>query len=308
MRRPLRAGDVVHVRSAVEVLASLDAEGRLDGLPFMPEMTAHCGRMFRVRRRADVTCVEGHGLRKLRRTVFLEDLRCDGAAHDGCQRDCLTFWKEAWLRPAGVSAALADPLAERRALERLRALPTRLGDRYVCQSTALAAASRPLPRWDVRHLFTDLARGELTVGGLIAIAWRMLANGARRPLGLGDLDALAGDNGRAPKGSLGLARGDWVRIRSAGEIRRTLGPNSKNRGLSFEPEMTRHVGELRQVDFPVRRIILEETGAMASLTSTVALKDLTCQGLCARNCPRANTLYWREAWLERVAERQAAAE
>jgi len=64
--------------------------------------------------------------------------------------------------------------------------------------------------------------------------------------------------------------------------------------------MTRYIGGLYQVDFPVKSIILEETGQMAKLSRTVALKGLSCRGVCAKNCPRANTLYWRESWLERV--------
>ena len=31
-------------------------------------------------------------------TVYLEDLRCDGSGHDGCQAGCKIYWKEAWLR------------------------------------------------------------------------------------------------------------------------------------------------------------------------------------------------------------------
>ena len=36
----LRAGDVVEVRSLDEILATLDEQGELDALPFMPEMVA----------------------------------------------------------------------------------------------------------------------------------------------------------------------------------------------------------------------------------------------------------------------------
>src|SRR6516165_9997873 len=43
------AGTLVRIRSAGEIAATLDAEGRLDGLPFMPEMAAHCGQSFVVR-------------------------------------------------------------------------------------------------------------------------------------------------------------------------------------------------------------------------------------------------------------------
>ena len=60
------AGEWVEVLGAAEIAATLDANGRLDGVPFMPEMLAFCGLTLRVRRRADKTCVEGHyGLRTL---------------------------------------------------------------------------------------------------------------------------------------------------------------------------------------------------------------------------------------------------
>ena len=36
----LRKGDLVEVRSEEEILRTLDADGKLDGLPFMPEMLA----------------------------------------------------------------------------------------------------------------------------------------------------------------------------------------------------------------------------------------------------------------------------
>ena len=60
------------------------------------------------------------------------------------------------------------------------------------------------------------------------------------------------------------------------------------------------IGGRFQVEFPIRRIILEETGKMVPLANTVALKGVSCAGLCAKNCPRNNTLYWREAWLKRA--------
>ena len=52
----LRAGDWVEVRSAAEILATLDERGRLDALPFMPEMLQYCGRRFRVFKSAHKTC------------------------------------------------------------------------------------------------------------------------------------------------------------------------------------------------------------------------------------------------------------
>ena len=95
-----RHGDMVTVRSLEEILATLDADAKFEGLPFMPEMAPYCGRTFKVFRRADKTCVEGIGIRSMRDTVFLEGLRCNGSLHDGCQRGCLFFWKNAWLKAA----------------------------------------------------------------------------------------------------------------------------------------------------------------------------------------------------------------
>src|SRR5258708_7197865 len=105
----LRHGDVVEVKSAAEILATLDAGGALDGLPFMPEMVGYCGRRFTVDKWADNICDTIHytGSRRLPDSVLLEDLRCDGSGHDGCQAECRLFWKEAWLRP--VESARASP-------------------------------------------------------------------------------------------------------------------------------------------------------------------------------------------------------
>src|SRR5262245_27450572 len=95
-----RAGEWVQVRSKEEIVATLDREGKLDGLSFMPEMFEQCGKRLRVFRRAHKACDPPNGLagRRMSSAVHLEDVRCDGAAHGGCQAACLIFWKDAWLR------------------------------------------------------------------------------------------------------------------------------------------------------------------------------------------------------------------
>ena len=97
----LRAGDWVEVCSKEEILATLDADGELEGMPFMPEMLAYCGQRLQVYKSAHKTCdtvfpVRG---RRVHRTVHLST-RCNGQAHGGCQAACLLFWKEAWLKRA----------------------------------------------------------------------------------------------------------------------------------------------------------------------------------------------------------------
>src|SRR5262245_25618912 len=96
----LKAGDWVEVRSREEILATLDERGRLEAMPFMPEMLKYCGQRLRVHKSAHKTCdtIEFKGARKLTRSVHLENARCDGAFHGGCQASCLLFWKDAWLK------------------------------------------------------------------------------------------------------------------------------------------------------------------------------------------------------------------
>src|SRR5580704_6600709 len=90
----LRPGEWVVVRSESEILATLDSQGLFDGLLFMPEMRAHCGRAFQVYKRADRTCdpVSNHFMRRMENTVHLKMLRCDGSSHGDCQAGCLIFW------------------------------------------------------------------------------------------------------------------------------------------------------------------------------------------------------------------------
>ena len=52
----LRSGDWVEVRSKAEILRSLDNSGRLEKLPFTPQMFEYCGQRFKVYKRAHKTC------------------------------------------------------------------------------------------------------------------------------------------------------------------------------------------------------------------------------------------------------------
>jgi len=165
------AGDWVQVRSREEILATLDQHGRLEGMPFMPEMLAYCGRTLRVFKRAHKTCDTIHqsGARKLERTVHLQDSRCDGSAHGGCEAACLLFWNEAWLKPVAAPDGLTQPPPmepEPRtdtggcSLQQLTAA-TQQGDdagkgpRYVCQGTDYLAATRRLSPYDPRQYVED---------------------------------------------------------------------------------------------------------------------------------------------------------
>lgn len=306
----IHRGQLVRVRTEREIAFTLDIHGKLYGMPFMPEMARYCGQIFRVYRRTGKTCVEGHSLRRLNSTVLLEGLRCDGAFHDGCQRNCLYFWKEAWLEPlAGEAldegkASVANP--ERGLSAWASHLTTKSNDRYVCQSTELHGATQHLSRWNFTHFFSEIRDGELSTWRFLQILMNTVSDRIRGLMGLKPRHAVVGTKEEASRGRLDLKAGDWVEVKSTNEIRLTLDSDGRNHGLSFEPDMVDFAERRFQVEFPIQKIILEQTGKMIPLANTVALKGVACEGHCTKNCPRNNTLYWREIWLKRVEEAEHA--
>jgi hypothetical protein len=188
-RLNLRAGEWVEVRSKEAILSTLDAGARLDRLPFMPEMFAYCGHRFKVSGRAHKTCdtVNRTGGRRLTASVHLDGVRCDGAAHGGCQAACLIFWKEAWLqRVAGpppthaiasdcISAdSGADSIAGEACVWDATRVPAETEGAeitYVCQATTLPEFTTLLPWWDVRQYIEDYTSGNVTL-------WQLMRGGA----------------------------------------------------------------------------------------------------------------------------------
>ena len=306
----LRAGDTVEIRSEQEILSTLDERGKLDGLPFMPEMLQFCGKRTRVFRRADKTCdtVKSYTSRRLTNTVHLDDLRCDGQRHGGCQAGCLLFWKEAWLKPLGAgNGALVPPAALTPAdLEALttRVDPTSTERSFVCQATELPTASRPLAWWDPRQYVRELLSGNVRLGTFIralGIAW---FNAVQRWRGGLEYPHVEGTLQETPTRRLDLQPGERVRVRSREEILATLNTRRRNRGLWFDVEMVPYCGGEYRVLRRVTHIIHEPSGKMMQLPGDcVILEGVVCQGCLSRNrlfCPRSIYPYWREIWLERV--------
>ncbi|MBI1424795.1 MAG: hypothetical protein GC149_15220 [Gammaproteobacteria bacterium] len=296
-------GQIVWVRAQQEILATLDDEGKLDGLPFMPEMSPYCGRSFRVSSIPTMTCVEGVGFRGLKDIIFLENLRCSGDAHDGCQRDCLLFWREAWLSDHPVSQS---PAPDTLAAPNNTQLKTKHGARYFCQSTELSGVvtefrpedSRPKGKLAIfKKIFRDLLHGEMTIAAFTKKIVSAFLNRLKALLGMDTGGQLTGQRQKTETLSLGLQPGEWIEIKSRKEIAETLDSHGKNRGLLFDIPMGDYCGQRFQVENQLRKIILEETGQMVTLTNTVLLKNNVCT---AWGCPRANRFFWREIWLRRV--------
>jgi hypothetical protein len=209
----LRADDWVEVRSREEILATLDDHGRLDGMPFMPEMLPYCGRTLRVFKRAHKTCdtIYQSGGRSLERTVHLAEARCDGSAHGGCEAACLLFWNEAWLKPASArptaqsSTPSVQPAArsgctgctspQLMAATQVGTDPEH-GVQYACQATELLRASKPLSPWNPRQYMDDYRSGNTDVttflrGALYRVSALVVRRGERLGQRLGMGQAIA---------------------------------------------------------------------------------------------------------------------
>ncbi|HEY4127139.1 MAG TPA: hypothetical protein VGN70_03750 [Gammaproteobacteria bacterium] len=296
--RTFRTGQTVWVRGLKDILKTLDSDGKLDGLPFMPEMIPYCGRSFRVICRPNRTCVEGAGICEFDDVVFLQGLRCDGAAHDGCQRKCLLFWREAWLSAESTTAATHSPADAAEAV-----LKTRTGEQYFCQSTELAGAATA--RLEENRSFgerlgddlRDLQSGNISSLEFSRHILGTVSNRVKNITGAETDYAVVGTRQKTERLSLGLKPGDWVEVKSRKEIEATLDTAGKNKGLLFAPPMLPYCGRRYRVANRMQKMILEETGKMIELKDTVVLDGVTCE---AWGCQRSNLQFWREIWLKRV--------
>jgi glycosyltransferase involved in cell wall biosynthesis len=325
----LRVGEIVEVRSPEEILATLDENGELDGLPFMPEMLAWCGRRLRIDKLALKLCdtIDWTGIYRMRDAVHLEASRCDGQAHSGCQAGCNIYWKEAWLKriPAGEPEPAPDPergpapaarctLTTLTAATRRPADPSAAGEeRYACQATELLrAAPERIPSWDVRQYVQDVRSGNAgalaTIRTVAVGLFNEYQDASRRllPRRLRIRDGhrypfIEGRLQKTPEHTLGLQPGERVRVRRKDEIVATLDVKNANRGMSFDGEMLPYCGQEARVLRRVERIIDEKTGRMLHFENPcIVLDDVICTAAYHRQCPRGIYAYWREIWLERI--------
>jgi hypothetical protein len=313
----LRRGDVVQVRSAREILATLDEDGMLEAVPFMPEMVGYCDRRFTVQARTEKLCDTINNTLQSRRlpdAVLLDDIRCDGSGHGGCQAVCRLYWKEAWLRKVGPAEAprtadAADDAAAAELLERVQRSASIVGDegapRYRCQATQMVAASTPLSTSDPRPYFRELTSGNVTFRTFARVMSRAAVMQPLHRLRWLPMPPLKGPSSKSPSTPpLGLQPGEWVRVKTPDQIRETLTDRGANRGLWFDREMLAFAGRVFRVRARITRIIDERTGAMIELSSDcIVLEDVVCSGELSTGrffCPREIYSYWRECWLERV--------
>jgi hypothetical protein len=316
----LRVGDLVEVRSAEEIMATLDERGELENLPFMPEMLKFGGQRLTVHKVAHKLCdtINGSGLHKMDNAVHLTGSRCDGTAHGGCQTACLLYWKDAWLKRVGPGES-SSPTAGRIDLPLLeintRKEPGPDGEpRYSCQATELLrAAPACLPGRDLGQYVTDVKTGNVSalasLRAFLVVLFNRLQGVSKRllPRRLWFCDGLPWGFvkgrvvGPTPTGQLNLQPGEMVRIKTKEQIEATLNEDRLNRGMGFEEEMSRYCGRTARVQARVTKCLDEKTGRMLTMKNPcIVLDDVVCAGVYNASCPRQFIPFWREIWLDRV--------
>ena len=304
----LRPGDLVEVRPPDEILQTLDSHGTLNDLPFMPEMIDFCGKRFRVSRRVVKTCFSGSisTMRVFRNddVVTLESVRCSGDAHGGCQKACVIFWREAWLRKIG-DANGHSPLDSSSASRLRGRLKTSTGPKtFFCQASQLLAATDNLSRWSrIGCCISEVRAGNCSVWQMahrlgIWLFWRI-----RRQL-MGEY--ARGSMKSTPVERLDLQPGELIEVKPLEKITATLNGTARNRGLYFSPDMSLLCGQQHRVERRLDKIIVDGTGEMRELHDTVALEGSRCgcSAIALGGCSRSELVYWREIWLRRSRQTQ----
>ena len=314
-------GQWVRVKSLTEIEQTLDLDGTLDGLPFMPEMTKFSGQRARVVRFANQVCanVGTVEIRHLANVVVLELERCDGQFHGGCEMGCDFLWKTQWLSGDVKSAdsdnggTLADQQFENEASadsngrfqgKLIQLSQTANSDSsegpsvcFRCQATELGAASSRKSAFNLKQYRIERETNGVSVsrigGFLVTTLLRKITKQS---------ESCEGPCRRTPVSRLDLKIGDKVKVKTFDEILKTLNAKGCNRGLWFdEAEMKPFCGTELSVTRVIKRLIDEHTGKLLELkVPSVVLNETQCSGLKRRFCGRGMLHFWRKVWLEKV--------
>jgi len=305
MGHDLLPGDVIRIRPLPEILATLDASGSLNGMPFQPEMMKFCGGEARVFRCLDKIYDYGRTkhMRRLEACVLLSNLRCDGSAHDGCEASCYLIWNAGWLQHSEASRAeVARPATVDVArVSNAIAAGTRNGQVLRCQFTELHACTEEYGNWSLsRDLVPWLCGNYSAKAWLVAVLTRIFNGVQRRRGGIG-FPPLPPMGEHLTKDPTGLTVGERVAVLPLEEIARTLNSQGKNKGLWFDVEMVKHCGREYRVTARVQKIIDDATGQMRTMkTPCIMLDTVDSTGEGLHFNAQHDPIFWRESWLRRT--------
>jgi hypothetical protein len=238
--------------------------------------------------------------------VLLDGLRCSGADHDGCQKGCVIFWREAWLRKVenqGKANVVNSDDSEQSNQLRARLKVSVRPNVYFCQASELLNVTKTLSRRErITNCIAEVRAGNC---GLLEMVWRIgvWLTWKMRTVIFGRY--ARGDKKSTPTESLDLRPGERVRVKAMNSIIATLNDTARNRGLLFFPNMRHLCGREQTVERRLDRIIVDGTGEMRQVRNTVYLEGshCGCSYMAFGGCSRGEFAYWREIWLRRSANR-----
>jgi hypothetical protein len=99
----LQPGELVEVKSADEIMRTLDANNCNRGMLFDIELLPFCGKRYRVKQRVNQLINEKTGVMMTMKTpaIILENAACTSCLHPGyifCPRGTYPYWREIWLK------------------------------------------------------------------------------------------------------------------------------------------------------------------------------------------------------------------
>lgn len=96
--------------------------------------------------------------------------------------------------------------------------------------------------------------------------------------------------------------GDWIEVRSKDEILKTLDERGQLEGMPFMPQMFQYCGQRFRVFKRAHKTCDTINGYKGrKMNSAVHLEGIRCDGLAYGGCEAACLVFWKEAWLKRVA-------
>ena len=302
-----KTGELIQIKFPKDILKTLDKNGCLDNLPFMPEMLNYCGKQFKILYKVEKTCVDTNQLHMAEfindDVYFIDGLRCSGLSHDGCQRGCMIFWKEAWFTKSSTLEYTNERNFEEKEIQPLKdqLLTRKNSENYYCQSTELMNATVEISKSQrINKVYKDIKSGRTNVFNSVKL---MVLPVLRKIIRKIKDQHPRGELSRTPDEELNLHPGELVEVKSLNEILSTLDYNGKNKGLSFEPDMKQFCGKRFRVRNRLDKMILEQNGKLIRIKNSVILEDVTCECYYAfGGCPRKEFQFWREIWLKRVVD------
>lgn len=174
-----------------------------------------------------------------------------------------------------------------------------------CQLGDLPEAGRELNRMDRASRSLQMTVGFFVRGtGKVFRDPSILVRKARGLLGQ-DTRELAPPG--SPATSLGLVEGERVRVRPWEQIEATLDDDERTGGLGWMALQREFCGGTYTVARRVERFFDERTRRMLKVKGVVLLEGVHCMPPKGgpddyAGCQRMCLLFWKEAWLERVAD------